>query len=69
VPAESVVAKGQLKGVYVVDNNRVITYRLVRLGKKYGGSVEILAGLNPGDTIIAADVARVVDGAILQMER
>jgi RND family efflux transporter MFP subunit len=69
VPAESVVTKGQLTGVYVVDSNRVITYRLVRPGKEYDGNVEILAGLRPGDTIIPGNVARVVDGAILQAEK
>jgi len=69
VPAESVVTKGQLTGVYVVDANRIITYRLVRLGGEYGGNVEILSGLKPGDTIISGNVARVVDGAILQAEK
>jgi RND family efflux transporter MFP subunit len=69
VPAEAVVARGQLTGVYLVDSNRIITYRLVRLGRKYGGRVEILAGLNPDDTIVSGDVSQVVDGSILQMEK
>jgi len=68
VPAEAVVSKGQLTGVYTVGSNRVITYRLVRPGRKYGGKTEILAGLKPGDTIITGNVSRVVDGAILQTE-
>jgi len=69
VPAAAVVTKGQLTGVYVVDANQVITYRLVRPGKKYDGSVEILAGLRPGDTIITGNVSGIVDGAILQAEK
>ena len=69
VPAEAVVSKGQLTGVYTVGSNRVITYRLVRPGRKYGGKTEILAGLKPGDTIITGNVSRVVDGAILQTEK
>ncbi len=69
VPAESVVAKGQLTGVYVVDSNRGITYRLVRLGGIYGGNIEILSGLKPGDTIVSGNVSRVVDGSILQTEK
>jgi len=68
VPAAAVVNKGQLTGVYVVDSEKVITYRLVRLGKEYGSSVEVLTGLKPGDTIIADNVAKIVDGAILQTE-
>jgi RND family efflux transporter MFP subunit len=66
VPAEAVVTKGQLTGVYVVDSNQVITYRLVRPGKAYGGNLEILSGLKVGDTIVAENSAKIVDGAMLQ---
>jgi len=66
VPSAAVVSKGQLTGVYVVDANRIILYRLIRIGKKYGDSVEVLAGLKPGDVIVADNVSRVEDGAILQ---
>jgi len=69
VPAAAVVTKGQLTGVYAVDSDNIITYRLVRLGKEYGGEVEILAGLKPGDTIIPDNVSRVEDGSILQTEK
>jgi RND family efflux transporter MFP subunit len=69
VPPGALVKRGQLTGLYVVDANRVITYRLVRLGKEYGGKVEILAGLQPGTTIISDNVSMVVDGAVLQMEK
>jgi RND family efflux transporter MFP subunit len=69
VPAAALVTKGQLTGLYVVDANRVITYRLVRVGKKYGENLEILAGLKPGATIISGNVSAVVDGAILQTEK
>ena len=66
VPQRSVVNKGQLTGVYVVDENRLIIYRLLRTGKKIGNDVEILSGLKPGETIIIDNLAKVVDGAILQ---
>ncbi|MBE9519847.1 MAG: efflux RND transporter periplasmic adaptor subunit [Proteobacteria bacterium] len=61
-----VVEKGQLTGIYVVDDNRVITYRLVRIGKKFGDQVEILSGLKPGETIITDNLTKVKDGGILQ---
>jgi RND family efflux transporter MFP subunit len=69
VPMDALVTKGQLTGIYTVDPNNVITYRLVRLGKQYNGRVEILAGLKPGETIIAEIVAAIVDGALLQTEK
>jgi RND family efflux transporter MFP subunit len=57
VPTAAVVTRGQLTGVYVVDAERTITYRLVRLGRQYG------------ENIVAADAARVTDGARLQVEK
>ncbi|MGW8161425.1 MAG: efflux RND transporter periplasmic adaptor subunit [Desulfobulbales bacterium] len=66
VPAEALVTRGQLTGVFVVDDSRIITYRLVRVGKQYGNNLEILTGLMPGDTIIIDNVSKAVDGAILQ---
>ncbi|RJX25424.1 MAG: efflux RND transporter periplasmic adaptor subunit [Desulfurivibrio sp.] len=66
LPREIIVEKGQLHGVYTVEAGEVITYRLVRLGKLYGDKQEILAGLQPGDKVIAGGVDRAVDGGLLQ---
>jgi RND family efflux transporter MFP subunit len=68
IPVEALFSKGQLTGVYAVDINKIITYRLVRPGKEYGSKIEILAGLQPGDTIITENVSGIVDGSILQTE-
>ena len=68
VPKKAVAARGQLTGVYVVDKNSVIAYRLVREGKSYGDRVEILSGLNPGDTVIVAGVERAVDGGMISRQ-
>lgn len=65
VPENALVEKGQLTGVYAVDSQGVIAYRLVRPGRKYNGSVEVLSGINPGDRIITEGVQRAVDGGIV----
>ena len=65
IPKKSVIERGQLSGVYTVERNSVITYRLVRVGKPYGDSVEILSGLNPGDTVIVGGVEKAIDGGKL----
>ena len=62
---KAVVEKGQLTGVYTVDKNSVIAYRLVRAGRPYGDKVEILSGLNPGDTVIVDGVEKAVDGGLV----
>jgi RND family efflux transporter MFP subunit len=65
VPKKAVIERGQLSGVYTVGRNSVITYRLVRGGKSYGDRVEILSGLNPGDTVIVDGVEKAIDGGIV----
>ncbi|EAX48526.1 efflux transporter, RND family, MFP subunit [Thermosinus carboxydivorans Nor1] len=64
VPRTAVVEKGQLTGVYVVGNDNVIRYRLVKTGKDYGQQVEILTGLAAGDQVVVSDVDRALDGAV-----
>jgi RND family efflux transporter MFP subunit len=66
VPGKAVVKKGQLTGVYAVDEQGMITYRLVRTGMSYSGGTEILSGLNPQDRVIIDGVERVVDGGIIE---
>jgi RND family efflux transporter MFP subunit len=65
VPAASIVAKGQLTGVYTVDEKNVVTYRLVRLGGAYGEEVEVISGLTEGERVISKGAEAAVDGALL----
>jgi RND family efflux transporter MFP subunit len=65
VPRTAIVEKGQLAGVYTVDNQDIVTYRLIRTGKNYAGNVEILSGLKPADRIIVKGVEKAVDGGIM----
>ncbi len=65
VPSAAVVAKGQLTGVYVVDGNGIVTFRLIRAGRSSQGVVEVLSGLSPGERIITGHVERAIDGGII----
>jgi RND family efflux transporter MFP subunit len=62
VPQNSVVQKGELTGVYTVDDKNIISYRLIRTGKTFGNDIEILSGLNNGDKVIVSGVDKAVDG-------
>ncbi len=66
VPRTAIVEKGQLIGVYAVDDNGVITYRLVRTGKAYGENVEVLSGLKGGERIVVDGIERVIDGGVVK---
>jgi RND family efflux transporter MFP subunit len=50
----SVVERGQLQGVYVLDANQIAGLRYVSLGKSAGEKVEVLSGLQDGETLVAA---------------
>jgi RND family efflux transporter MFP subunit len=65
-PKTAVAEKGQLTGVYAVDGQGVVAYRLVRVGKEYDGSWEILSGLKPNDRIIVQGLEKAVDGGIIE---
>src|SRR6266540_4322409 len=62
VPARALVERGQLTGVYVVDERSVARLRLVTAGQRRGERVEILSGLNPGERVVTEGVERVTDG-------
>lgn len=62
VPQNSIVQKGELTGVYTIDNQNIISYRLIRAGKAFGSNIEILSGLDSGDKIITSGVDKAVDG-------
>lgn len=60
VPMGSVVQRGQLEYVYVVDAGKA-HLRLIRTGKRFGGDVEVVSGINAGEHVVA-DPSKVQDG-------
>jgi len=66
VAREAVVERGQLQGVYVVGQDDIARFRLIRTGATRQGSVEIVSGLTSGEQIVLQGVERVSDGARIQ---
>jgi len=66
VPRRAVIERGQLHGVFVVDAQNTLRYRLVRLGRSHDDQVEILAGLSPGMRYVASGTEHAVNGARLE---
>jgi len=66
VSSGAIVQKGQLTGVYAVDDHRgTVTYRLIRTGPSYAGHTEVLSGLVAGDRVITEGVERAQDGGVI----
>jgi RND family efflux transporter MFP subunit len=62
IPRTSVVERGQLQGVYVLDANQLAGLRYVTLGNSAGEKVEVLSGLQDGEKLVAAPGDRELDG-------
>lgn len=66
VPVQSVLERGQLTFVYVVDPAKIAHMRLIQTGKTYGDRVEVLSGLSEGDQVILEPLSEVKDGAAVE---
>ena len=62
IPRTAVVERGQLQGIYVLDQNKVAGLRYITLGKPSSAQVEVLAGLQAGETLIADPGNRELSG-------
>jgi membrane fusion protein, multidrug efflux system len=62
IPRTAVLERGQLQGIYVLDQSRIAGLRYVTLGKAAEGKVEVLAGLQAGETLISDPGSREFSG-------
>jgi hypothetical protein len=63
IKRSAVIMRGQLTGLYLVDSDNTARFRLIRSGKTFGDSVEVLSGLREGDRYVATPLPALVDGA------
>jgi len=61
VPASAVVLRGQLEILFVVTDQRA-QLRLVKVGKRIGDEVEILAGLEADESVVVGGATLLADG-------
>ena len=62
IPRTAVIERGQLQGIYVLDQNRIAGLRYITLGKPSAQQVEVLAGLQAGEMLIADPGTRELSG-------
>jgi multidrug efflux pump subunit AcrA (membrane-fusion protein) len=61
VDESELVRRGQLTGVYTINNQSEASLQWIRLGKKDGSRYEVLSGLSEGDKVIS-NPDLVIDG-------
>lgn len=65
IPQGAVIERGGVPGVYVLEDQTLARFRMVRVGKAYGGQVEILSGLTGTETLILGELREVRDGSLV----
>ena len=53
IPRSAVVERGQLQGVFVLDQNKVASLRFITVGRFSGSEIEVLSGLESGERFVA----------------
>lgn len=61
VPAAAIVPRGQMETVFVAEKSHA-QLRIVRTGKRTNGEVELLSGINPGESIVIEGAEQLRDG-------
>jgi RND family efflux transporter MFP subunit len=68
IPQGALMERGQLQSVYVVEDGVAHT-RLVTTGRRAGGAVEVLSGLNAGDKVVLPVPPGLQDGARVEVRQ
>jgi multidrug efflux pump subunit AcrA (membrane-fusion protein) len=66
IPATAIVHEGQLTGVYLLDANQIARFRLIRIGRTFGNSLEVVSGLKDGDPYVVVPPPDLVDGVTVE---
>ena len=69
VPAEAILRRGQLEGVYIVGDDARARLRWIRTGRTIGEWVEVIAGLEPGETVVTWSAARLKDSQRVEVSK
>ncbi len=65
VPELAIVKRGALRGVYVINRDGVLRFRLIKTGASGKGMVRVLAGLQANERIVIKGTEKAVDGGRL----
>jgi RND family efflux transporter MFP subunit len=69
VPRTAIVERGQLQGVFLVDQSKIAVLHYITVGKPVKDEVEVLAGLQDGDRLVASPAGLELDGKQIEAQR
>ena len=65
IPQPALAECGQLSTIYVVNTDGRVERRLVKTGKEYGDRIEVLTGLDAGESVVVRDVHKLTEGCLV----
>ena len=68
VPQTAVVERGQMQGVFLLDQNKIAALHYITVGKPSHDQVEVLAGLHDGDWLVARPGTLELDGKRIEAQ-
>jgi len=68
IPETAVINSGQLTGMYIVDDTQTAKFRLIRTGRTFGESIEVLSGLKQGDRYVTTPPPTLINGMKVEMD-
>ncbi|MGD2184561.1 MAG: efflux RND transporter periplasmic adaptor subunit [Desulfobacterales bacterium] len=63
IPVSAVVPQGQLTGIFIVDAEKIARFRLIRTGRRFGDTLEVITGIDDGQPFVVKSSPTLVDGA------
>jgi len=66
IPVSAVIHSGQLTGIYILDDMQTAKFRLIRTGRTFGESIEVLSGLNEGDRYVSVPPPNLNNGMTVE---
>jgi RND family efflux transporter MFP subunit len=66
IPTAALVTRSEGPMVAVLDNQQVVRYHKVQLGRDYGSEIQVLAGLSAGETVIVHPGNDLPEGAAVE---
>ena len=66
VPDEAIVRRGQLTGLFVLDEDNTTRLRWVRLGRTSGDRIEVLSGLSAGERVVMGSLRLMREGVKIE---
>lgn len=68
IPQKSIISQGQLKGIYIINDNNTAILRWLRLGKTYGDQIEVLSGLSLGEKYVIKADGKLYNGSKVSIQ-